>query len=185
MLNGPDIHEAMLSVRRFHQQVALLLRTADGHMLGERGFKPLCGASALAYGSASIHHPDQWMPNLAFRFYTRERSPEIVTFVSAILCPRGADSHVRRYTEPLVSAGWVRFAAAPASWNGYWWAGMITWTDVPRDGTLSHWRAEEGSPDKNGSLEQRCLGVPLVEITTTEGLVSRVLEPVVESLASV
>ncbi len=180
--SGPDIYTALLSVRRLHQQVALLLRTADAHLIGEAGFRALCGATALADGTASIHHPDKWLPNTAFRYYQRQDAEDIVLFASVIMCPRGPEHHKRRWVEPLVSAGWLRLAEPATKWNQYGWANMIVWTDVPRDGTLSRWVAPGGQPHDNGSLEQRCLAVPLVEITTTEALVDRVLEPVIASL---
>lgn len=138
---GPDIYTALLSVRRLHQQVALLLRTADAHMVGEEGFQALCGATALADGTSSIHQPDKWLPNTAFRYYQRKGAEDIVAFASVIMCPRGPEHHKLGWTEPLVSAGWLRLAEPVTKWNQYGWANMIVWTDVPRDGTLSRWVA--------------------------------------------
>lgn len=180
---GPDIHAALVSVRRFHRQVALLLRTADAHM-AENRLQGLCGATSISDGTASIHLPDKWMPNTAFRFYSRKGAADTVVFVAAIICPRGPESHVRPWREPLISAGWVRLAKAPSKWNQYGWANMITWTDVAWDGTLSRWMPPGGKPCENGSLEQRCLAVPLVAITSTEELVRSVLDPVIASLSS-
>jgi hypothetical protein len=154
-------------------------------MVGEQDFEAMCGATALADGTASIHQPDKWMPNTAFRYYTKKGLENTVVFASVIICPRGPEHHVRPWVEPLVSAGWLRLAAPPGTWNRYWWANMITWTGVDRDGTLSRWAASDGKPCENGSLEQRCLAVPLVEITTTDALVGRVLAPVIASLDGV
>ena len=181
---GPDIHAALLSVRRFHEHVALLLQTADAHML-ENGFKKKYGNTTLAEGSGSLDQPIKWMPHTAFRFYSRKKgATDVVVFASVIMCPRGPESHARPWKEPLVTAGWLRLAKPVSKWNQYGWANMIVWTDVERDGTLSRWIPPGGKPCENGSLEQRCLAVPLVEITSTEGLAQRVLAPVIKSLGT-
>ena len=163
---------------------AALLKTAEGWLTDEeRGFEPLCGSVALSYGTASIHHPGRWLPHMAFRFFRPEPNDQHrVAFVSVILCPRTPDKHERDFEEPIVTAGWFRFAEPCEKFTAYWWSGMATWFDIDRDGTLGSWRADPGDTCESGTTEQHVLAVPLVEVTSSDVLVERVLKPLVGSL---
>lgn len=182
MTDGPALMEALQGVQQLYAQVALLLRTADEHLVGEARLAGMGWSRATGEGSASMNDPAGWLPSYVARFFYTE-DPHVIAFVSVCLVDRPGDRFVRPFTEPLVSAGWVRFEApAPRPWRAFWWAKMPHWTDHPRDGTMSRSTGLAGQPDANGAVEQRCLALPLVEISTTQQLIRRVLEPMVATL---
>ncbi len=181
--DGPALYSALKQVRAFHESVALLLRTADG-WLGqhERALAAIHRSTALYGGTASLDQPGAWLPHLAFRYYAVPSAPDVVAFVSVIMCPRHPGGHARPFTEPLVSAGWMRFTTVPDPFRSYWWAGMLTWSDVPRDGTVAAWAAPDPASADHDMVESRVLGVPLVRLADSVALVSEVLAPLVDSL---
>ena len=182
-LSGIEIHQALLSVRRLHGQVALLLRTTDAQLIGEHDFQSWTNSTCKDYGSALVESPDEWMPSTVFRFYKLPSgTKDIAAFVSVIICPRYPERHAVAYKEPLVSAGWVQLAAPVDTWDAsrYFWASMITEADVARDGRPFRWRQE--APDAKGAVERLCFAVPLVEITSTEQLIARIVDPLRSSL---
>lgn len=173
-VSGVDIHRAVSSIRQLHRQVALLLQSADQYLVDERGYAIMVNA-CRDYGSANVDSPDEWMPNLVFRFYKpKPADASVVAFVSVILCPRAPEAHAVPYTEPIVSAGWVRFAEPPNGFDAkrYFWASIITEARVPRDGTVHRARGE----GTKACLEYGCFAVPLVSIGGTDDLVGRVLD---------
>jgi len=174
-VSGTEIRVALESIRRLHRQIALLLQSADVYLTDSRGYA-LASNVCRDYGSAIVDNPDEWMPNVVFRFYrpTSADAASTLTFISVILCPRFPESHAVTYTEPLVSAGWARFESPPAfDAKRYFWASVITDAPVPRDGTVFRSRGE-GS---KRCVEYGCFAVPLVQIAGTDDLVARVLDP--------
>ncbi len=181
--DGHGIYEALVGVRELHRQVSRLLGSADAYLTEEpRSLHKYVGSTALAYGTASLKQPHKWMPDIAFRYYTTPKADDIVIFVAVLMCPRSANNAPWKFTEPLVTSGWVRLnSPAPRKFSSYGWCKMITWTDWPRTGApLSHWVLPPG--EESTSKEQRCLAVPLIEVTDTDVLVERVLDPLIEAV---
>jgi hypothetical protein len=183
---GQDLYKALMDVRALHEQVALLLRTADAYLTDKgRGFKPMSGSTAAAEGSASIHHPELWQPHTVFRFYRPPVDAEhVAAFVSVLLCPLAAERQKVDFTEPLVSAGWVRYPGPVADANIYWWSRLATYTQNARDGVAQHhWISEDGTSSRHGNIEQRCFALPLMQVENSSILVGEVLKPLIASLA--
>ncbi|MCK6528666.1 hypothetical protein L6R50_14275 [Myxococcota bacterium] len=179
--DGVAMYQALMSVRRLHAEVALLLRTCDDH-LRTLGYRPRKDNTALAELSYSVVLPDRWTPEYAFRLYQPPKDhPDRLVFVSVVLCPRQPEAHRRPFVEPLVSAGWVRFRddkVQPQAWAPK----MIGWTDCPRDGSPARWVNSAGTPNGWGWEETWCLALPLVRVSDSEKLVQDVLKPLTDSL---
>lgn len=179
-INGPEIYKALQSVGRLHGHVSTLLHFAVDALSGSAGFTRLQkDSTAIAGGSSALNKPHKWMPEAAFQFLRHPDRPRHAVFVSVVLCPYKA--HVP-FTEPLVSAGWVKFATdvRPAKWGGgdYRWARMITWAPGERDGRPIRWTVDW----EKEKVEECCLAKPLVLIQDEATLVYEILAPLVRSL---
>ena len=183
MNDGRQTYEALLSLRRFHQEVALLLATADG-LMEELGFRPhpAVGNTANAYGSASINVPKGWSPEFLFRWYGIPEREDLAAFISVLLCPRKPDGVMMNDQEPMVSAGVAHWkGSAPKSAFPYHYARSLWWADVPRDGSF-HPQSEERPTE---SVPQMfVMGLPLATIATSELLRSRVVQPLRDHLVT-
>lgn len=175
-MNGRDIYQAMRSLRTFHEQVALLLQTADA-MMAEAGHDVhrSCQSTAVAYYSYVVDKAPQWTPEFAFRWYAVPADEHVAAFISVILCPRDPVPGVPPFEEPLVSCGVGRFdLGVPYGNKLYHRARAILWTNVDRDGT---WGLHQPALGKEGPMRIDLMAVPLVQVTSTQDLRERVISP--------
>jgi len=182
MTDGPAMLNALRDVQRLNQQVAQLLKTAEQYLVAESNLRSVKGTRAAGRGSTSLNDPIAWTPGYAARFLLTP-DPHIITFVSVVLVDRPNDSFARPFTEPLVSAGWLRFeSAVDPNWRHWGWAKMAHWTDHPPDGTMSDRVIPKPQQDESGCSRQRCASLPLVSVRSAPQLIEGLLEPLLASL---
>ncbi len=183
MSKGADLLEALRGVQRLHGEVATLLRAADEYLVGKKEFRTTNTFRAASDASKSWADPHGWSPNFAARFYFVPMNPKIVAFASVCLVDRPSDWFANPFTEPLVSAGWVRFSTKVSRpFKAWGWGKMCHWTAHPRDGTPSNREIPQGEEGSGTAVEERCLTLPLVDITSTPDLVARLLDPMVATI---
>ncbi len=182
--DGPTLLDSMRSILDFFSKIAQLLQTADEYLTQEKKLTGTTTQRATGETSKSLSQPRQWLPNYLARFFSTE-DPHIVAFVSIILVDRPGDKFTIPFTEPLLSAGWIRFEE-PTELKGipWWWGKMACWTNHPRDGSMHHHIATFEQTQEYKYLEQHCLALPLVDFASSELLVEKVLDPLVNSLPS-
>lgn len=181
---GKTIVVAIRSLRKFHADVALLLRTADGP-LENAGWKPCSKKApntATSDGSASINEPHKWMPHYTCRFYENDKRPDIALFISVIMDNL---QDPRLVTEPLVSAGYLRYDAEVTNWE-WWYCTVASWSPeivpdgVPHELKPVHLpKAEETYGVKGGKVLAR----PLVDVENGDKLKALVVDKLLKEMA--
>ena len=117
--DGENILKLFRQARQVCEQVSLLLRTADEQML-KADWKSE-GNNSISDISYSLLNPSQWIPIVAFRFYKHKHYPNLLSYVSALLC----DHFYGEYTlkEPYVTAGFFNYGKTEVKDNWeYWYA---------------------------------------------------------------
>ena len=115
--DGESILMMVEQVRKFCEEVSLLLRTIDDQM-DSSDWNSFASAS-ISDSSLSIANPAQWIPICIFRFYVHKEYPKIhpghLAFVSVLL----DDEWDRKYTikEPLITAGYFDYGKAEVGDN--------------------------------------------------------------------
>lgn len=110
--DGESILKLVQQMRQLCQQTALLLRTADEQMK-KKGW--ISNNTALAEKSGNILSPENWIPIMAFQYYTNDKHPNRLVYVSVLL-----DNHwTEKYTikEPLITAGFFDYGKEEAGEN--------------------------------------------------------------------
>jgi hypothetical protein len=181
-----DIIAAVKQFRELYKQIALLLQTADEHMVS-RGWEER--GSQCVSGSNALKNPREWVPTLIFRMYNgRGNRKNVVAFVSVILSdiPYEADGPVK---EPLVSSGWFEYEVgrkAEKGVDGYGWTSCHLEIPNRRDDgrviTTSDKRWLE--PERWSVVRFSSLAVPLVKIQNSDDLLQRVMKPVLDHVGS-
>ncbi len=178
-MNGPQLYAALRALRRFHQETAYLLQTADA-VMSEAGFPahPHVGRTATAYYSYVVDAPVQWTPEMAFRWYADERKPSRTAFISVIFCPREHPPGTPEFKEPLISSGIASFEdGVPKGTALYHFARSVLWSRIERNGG---WALHE--PGGHGHIRIDLMALPLMEIDSTDALRDRVTTPLLQRL---
>jgi len=118
---GVRILDAVRRMRRFHADVAELLRECEARILAEH-WQPVqasdkAGAekSGVTWSvSKNIEEPDRWLPQFANRAYRRGDKPSLMPFVNVIW---DLVYHPALLQEPMVTAGWVDYSPHVAQWT--------------------------------------------------------------------
>lgn len=129
--DGKKVHEFIKEIRRFSEELTLLLRTVEPLMNEERWITAT-GNTTYASSSNSLQNAKKWYPFDLFRFYLNPKYPLILAFVSIILEEdKGSDESPKTpITEPLVTAGYFVFDnkedTNPSNGNYSWarWYGL-------------------------------------------------------------
>src|SRR3989304_9488048 len=124
--NGKKVLVFIKEIRRFSEELTLLLRTADSLMNKERWISATKNTT-YASSSNSLQDAKRWYPFDLFRFYHNSKNPFILAFVSIILEEDEwmDESPKTPITEPLVTAGYFVFNDKEdinISGENYWWA---------------------------------------------------------------
>ena len=181
--NGQRAMKVILQMKRLYEEMSLLLRTADKCM-EKSGWKSLSNY-AMSW-SYHIEWPTWWLPQDIYRFYKKDDAKHVLAFVSAALFDRGSDD---KLSEPLLCAGWFDYGAEfegvfdTGSPNLVRWAHWHVSQEVREDdGNIRKARTEMTADDKFQSAWT--MGLPLTEISTTDELLKRVVDPIVQGIAS-
>lgn len=122
--DGNKVQEFIKEIRRFSEELTLLLRTVEPLMNEERWITAT-GNTAYASSSYSLQNAKRWYPFDLFRFYLNPKYPLILAFVSIILEEdKWMGEPKTPINEPLVTAGYFVFDnKEDTNLNGnYWWA---------------------------------------------------------------
>jgi len=165
---GPKIIRALRQVRRLHDDVSLLLRTADKAM-GERGWKNAKSDSRALYEtSSSIDRPQQWMPWEIYRYYRHDDRSATLASLTVLL-----DDGQTEFPEPLVSGSVIEFEDANTAAGHAYWAGAF-YRVMPKsepDGRIVEVQREQLEKSWDFEFQSaRCFAYPLVTVTSEEVL---------------
>jgi hypothetical protein len=180
---GQAITEMLDAMKRFLIELAVLLQTAD-RLMAMGGWKPYSNKARA--GSESIQMVSEWIPKCVFRYYTSDKRPETLAFVSVLLAP-DQDSHKPSF-EPVLSAGVYKCdKGQTVGWNydmARWHICVPAWKG---DGSVSRINPQKQWPDDlNGctAMEMASFAVPLVDIKNDELLEARIVKPLLVELAA-
>jgi len=181
---GETIREAIRSLRKFHGDVALLLRTADGPLGKEEWkWKPCSKKSAniaTPGGSTSINEPHKWMPSYACRFYENDDRSDVVLFVSVIMDNLDNPDAIK---EPLVSAGYISYEKQVTGWE-WWYSAVASWIEIVSNGEPQELKPAHlpNAKETYGVKGGKVLARPLVAVKKAEELETLVLKPLLSQM---
>lgn len=179
---GERILEAVRQVRRLHEDISLLLSTADTAM-SEHGWNNAKNDSTALYDmSWGIDKPRQWMPWEVFRFYRNDDRRTILASISVLL-----DDGERRIAEPLVSGAVFELGDdLPRVKYPNWIGGIYKATlgneadgqffEIPRQRLEKGWEFDYESA--------WCFAYPLVEVSSEEFLRKEIVEKLLSRLGA-
>jgi hypothetical protein len=122
---GKKVIEFIKEIRRFSEELTLLLKTAES-LMNKDGWITATGNTTYSSSSYSLQEAKKWYPFDLFRFYRNSKYPLILAFVSIILEEvEWMGEPPTPITEPLVTAGYFVFDNKEdiiVNNNNYWWA---------------------------------------------------------------
>jgi len=175
--DGNNMVAAVRAIRTLFEDISKLLLTADA-LMRERGWESRASNTCMADLSKSIQSPQNWMPNVIFRYFRNKDAPEMLVAISVIL-----DSHEQqaRITEPLISGVVYEYTRGtePANDWRYEYAGWHTWIQGAKDdGTpISVDPRATWPTDKVTAIRLTSFALALVEIIDSEKLRDAVIVP--------
>jgi len=183
---GTDILEFIRELRKLCTNISSLLGTTD-NLLKQDGWEPI-DSKVLTETSSAYHSPQKWFPSEFFRFYKNERYKHLLTFVCIILdyIPEYTNYTNFNLTEPIISAGWFDYGKDNEVGDNYkpkpWYARYHGWmTDRKDDGTLFH-SSKDKQPFPVPWNTVTTFGWPLINITNTEELKSKITDPLLNHI---
>lgn len=185
---GEQIVQALQSVRAFHTSVAKLLNVATS-TIAEHGWAvPSRTAACGSNGSKSASNPRYWMPEDGFQFYRNKANRAYLAFVAVIFDDAKNPDLV---TEPITSAGWLRFTNDGPGALGECYAPWCRTALIAggSTNTSGQWRDVEASLIPYHTYYQiesaRVMACPLMSIGSEEDLTRRIVEPLLNELAMI
>lgn len=178
--DGKNIVMLFQQMRRFCEEVAQLLTTADGIMLGN-GWRN-ADSNVIAGLSYTLLRARGWIPQDVSRFYRSNKLQHIVAFISVIVDDWEKNSTLK---EPLLTAGWFDYDSSNAVptqglYNyGRW---HLTMPDRHDDGKLIS--TDSKNWPKESFVRVSTLGVPLVSIIDAQGLENRIIRRLIRGMKS-
>jgi hypothetical protein len=108
--DGKKVIEFIKEIRRFSEELTLLLKTAES-LMNKEGWNTATKNTTYASSSNSLQEAKRWYPFDLFRFYRNSKYPLILAFVSIILEEDNwtAEPPKTPITEPLVTTGYFVF----------------------------------------------------------------------------
>lgn len=178
--DGKNLMAVLQSLRRFCEQVSLLLGTADG-LIGEEGWKS--ETSTLFAGTSYIlSWPRFWIPQYFVRFYKRDDLRHIMAFVAVLLDDAENKTNLE---EPLLTAGWFDYGhgkEVKKQWDYHYARWHLKMPGRRDDGEL---QSEDSTTWPNESLpfvRVATLGLPLTSVVDTESLKNKVINPLIREM---
>ena len=178
---GTETLAAIESMRRLFEEVSKLLGTADS-MMAAKGWKPRAANTVIASTSAALYAPRKWLPHNIFRFYQHKSKVNLLGCISVLIGVDSEDDDAVQLREPLVCGLVLDYGEGipvPSDWKYEYAAWHLNIPSRVDDGTLldvpvNTVKGSEGC----SAIRLRSLAVPLVEITGSEALIRRVVEPI-------
>ena len=172
------IQAAIRSLRKVHEDIALLLRTAEEQM-GSQGWRP-SEPSCMRDTSSNLKTPWKWMPTHVFLFMTNPECRGVLAFVTVIL---DDPNHLDHVEQPLVSAGWLERPDGKLEGKAEY---AYCHCHLRMPGRTDDGRVVTASADELRDVGQftraTTLAVPLMSLHNVDDLNSRVVKPLMTIL---
>jgi len=184
--DGERILEGLAEARKFLGQVSLLVQTVEDE-LASKGWAAYGYGNKAATLTGHLRRPDEWMPRAVFRFFVRDEEDEgkrdLLLFIGVLLDPK---ERYPGFKEPLLTCGVYVFMAGTREepgykgyeWDEHWVEGPLQGDYAP-DGKFYH--EDDTSDLESYGLQYTVLmAVPLISITSEDGLKQTVVNPLLE-----
>ena len=178
-----NVKKAIDDLREVTEQIALLLRTADGFM-EDHGWEVRRGNCIS--GSTGIGSSFEWIPGYFLRTYSNAAFPQVTAYVCVVLsAPYDDDGQFIK--QPLITACWCYWGAVkkPSTELLAGWAPAHIWANGRKDdGSIVYTDVRKQWPKdfKNGVTEFYSLALPLDQITSESDLKSKIVEPFTQAV---
>lgn len=181
--DGTDCLSAIREIRRLMINVSKLLLEVDS-LIGQEGWEPRAGSTAVSGGSTSINLPRNWLPFHVFRFYRNAEFPSVIPCVAVLL---DAEDPKISLNEPHISASILEYDAGTPLPEGWQLTASANWhLYIPGrkdDGSLNIVVPRELWARETTSKRMTSFVIPLMSIPDQLTLKSKVVEPFLRALA--
>jgi len=185
---GEKYVAAFQAMRKFIEQVCLLLRTSDD-IMGERNWKCFHLNVATHETTNILTRPRDWLPNVAFRFYKPTENETVKQILCTSLLLDDDEGEYEDFTEPLATMNLFQFANEIETGKvydntDYWWSRTFGYSDASPDGSIisepgreiAIWFDEDPSGYILGNYSG--IGLPHLEVQSEEDLRTKIIEPI-------
>lgn len=191
--DGDKLLSFIKDVRRFCEQAAGILNTADNELARHGWETAMAQNIAFAGTSSTLSAPRLWFPTELFRFYKKQGALNRVAFVSLLLSDDPEGSYALE--EPQASCGvlYMTEDLEPTYVvKSYWWARFHGYmkSSGQAGSIYSSLRPREVWPDHVAKDPEwypfhlvNTFAIPLAECTSEAVVRERVLRPLLEMLA--
>jgi len=185
MNDGAQILTGLAQTRNFFRQISLMLRTADD-MLVEEGWLSNWGTRSSNITSNYLR-PDNWMPRDIYRFYIAGDEEEsgdnrLVIYVGVLLDQEDAWDG---FVEPWITCGVFKMIPkfGVKDFNYWEWVRAIFDDNYEPDGEFHEYITSESEIEEGWDLlYQAVMALPLVYITDSESLKTKILDPLLKQI---
>ena len=167
--DGEKILKFIKEIRRFSNDIALLLLTVDECMKNEGWI--IATKTKLAYSdsSYSLDDADKWYPHYLFRFYRNQNYPSLLAFVSIILDDDYYKEFDEYLTEPIISAGFYDYGESeieePSKNWWYWYAQIFGYYSKLEENGIIYCTKDDWDYDFCDFQYFKCFGLPMTSIS--------------------
>jgi len=184
--DGENVIATLQQTRRFFGEVAKLLQTADAAMAN--GSWSTCDSKAIT-PSTTINAADEWLPELAFRYYENEDQKHLLPFIAVLFDYEDEEIKLKRLREPLLSAGWYNYGAGEEV-DDYWYYDATIHVYIRERDAEGKWQKSDRTifPKSWGirtAVGCRSMALPLLSFESAEDLTQRVVKPLLEDIQTV
>jgi len=173
-----QLYGAVQQVRNFFVEIARMLTDCD-RLMSEAAWESAATAS-LSGNSASINHPEWWVPHVVHRNYTNADQPAILKTIVVVLKDEWED----RLSEITIVATKYKSADGGAvvinsKDNSAWW---LAQTNKEADGNVRVITAEDSNGSDFGRFSQIQLFAQPISLVTNVDMIKSKLVDVLVSL---
>lgn len=173
---GTQLYGAVKQVRIFFQEIAIMLKDCD-RLMSEQGWESI-GTTSVSGSSASINGAKKWLPYAINRIYEKKGLTHAVKVIAIIL----DDEWQNRAIEPIIVGSTYSTVEAKFfglyGWDHTWW--WLEFSDAVPDGQIKQVSAQGREKKEFERFKDiKMFGCPMVEITNTDLIKTRVVDPLV------
>lgn len=179
--DGKNIIATFQQLRRFCEQISLLLGSVDALMASE-GWKPTGNSPVMVGVSYSLQLPRYWIAQDFFRFYKHEKHRNILAFVSVLADDATDEGSLK---EPILTAGWFDYGEGTEvgdQWEYEWRRWHLRMPERTDDGKLLSADSEIWPKESLPFRRVSTSGMPLTSIVDVEGLKGNIIEPLLQAI---
>jgi hypothetical protein len=182
--DGKKILEFVKEIRRFSEEIALLLKTADD-LMKRSGWVTIKGNTAYASSSQSLDIPKRWYPYDLFRFYKNQHYTEILICISIILDEDLEEPPATPINEPLITANYFQYKKGEkievnSTKSNFYWARVY---EQKKD------RKDDGTPfipddweDDSPIQSSKHFGYSLTSVKNAADVETKIVIPLLDDL---